>query len=84
MCVCIYIRVYVQTYICVCVCVCVCMRVCECEYEYIYMCYSICFGFCVRDYQRFALSSPSVPTLYLKDPRRRVDTIQPDLLLTVR
>ena len=30
------------------------------------------------------LSSPSVPTLYLKDPRREVDAIQPDLLLMVR
>ena len=30
------------------------------------------------------LSSPSVPTLCLKDPRREVDEIQPDLLLMVR
>ena len=45
-------------------------------------------GYCVRDYhisfRLFALSNPSVPTLCLKDPRRRIDTIQPDLLLTVR
>ena len=30
------------------------------------------------------LSSPSVPTLCLKDPWREVDAIQPDLLLMVR
>ena len=30
------------------------------------------------------LSSPSVPTLCLKDPRREADAIQPDLLLKVR
>ena len=46
-------------------------------------------GCCVHDYhvsfRLFALSSPSMSTLCLKDPRRElVDTIQPDLLLTVR
>ena len=44
-------------------------------------------GYFVRDYhirfRLFALSNPSVPMLCLKDPRRGVDTIQPDLL-TVR
>ena len=50
--------------------------------------HSTCCGCCVRDYhicfRLFALSSSSVPTLCLKDPRSGVDTIQPDLLLTVR
>ena len=50
--------------------------------------HSTCCGCCVRDYnisfRLFALSNPSVPTLCLKDPRRGVVTIQPDLLLTVR
>ena len=32
----------------------------------------------------FALSNPSMLMLWLKDPRSRVDTIQLDLLLTVR
>ena len=47
-----------------------------------------CCGCCVRDYsicfRLFALSSSSVPTLCLKDPRKKVDTIQPGLFLTVR
>ena len=37
----------------------------------------ICCGYCVRDnhisFRLFALSNLSVPTLYLKDPRRKVD-----------
>ena len=45
-------------------------------------------GCCVPDYhicfRQFTLSSPSVPTLCLKDPRSGVDTIQPDFLHTVR
>ena len=50
--------------------------------------HSTCCSYCVRDYhisfRLFASSNPSVPTLCLKDPRTGVDTIQPDLLLTVR
>ena len=50
--------------------------------------HSTCCGCCARDnhisFRLFALSNPSVPSLCLKDPRRRVDTIQLDLLLTVR
>ena len=50
--------------------------------------YSTCCGCRFRDYyinfRLFALSSPSMLTLCLKDPRRGVDTNQPDLLLTVR
>ena len=53
-----------------------------------YASHSTCCGYCVRDYhisfRLFALSNPSVPTLCLKDPWRRVDTLQPNLLLTVR
>ena len=49
---------------------------------------SIFCGFCVRDnhfsFRLFALSNPSVPTLCLKDLRRRVDKILPDLPQTVR
>ena len=45
-------------------------------------------GYCVRDYlisfRLFALSNHFVLTLCLKDPRNGVDTVQPDLLLTVR
>ena len=44
-----------------------------------------CFA---RDYliysQLVDLSSSSVPTLCLKDPRSRIDTLQLDLLLTIR
>ena len=51
-------------------------------------CHSSCCGCCVRDYdiifRLIAFSSLSVYTLCLKDPRREVDTIQPDFLLTVR
>ena len=50
--------------------------------------HSTCCGYCVHDYhisfRLFALSNPSVPTLCLKDPRRGVNTVQLDLLLTVR
>ena len=50
--------------------------------------HSTCCGYCVRDYricfQLSSLLSPSVSTLCLKDPRKRVDTIQPVLLLTFK
>ena len=47
--------------------------------------HSTCCGCCVHDYhicfQLFTLLNPSMPMLYLKDPQRGVDTIQPDLLM---
>ena len=50
--------------------------------------HSICCGCCVLEYhiifRLFVLSSPSAPTLCLKDSRRVVDTIKTDFLLTVR
>ena len=85
-CVCVCDRVRVHAHVCVCVCVwSYSSHVARCG---VTTSHSTCCGYFVRDYhisfRLFALSNPSVPTLCLKNPRRGVDTIQPDLILRVR
>ena len=49
-----------------------------------YACHGTLLWPCFRDYlMHYGLLSPSVPTLCLKDPHVRDDTIYPELLLTI-